>query len=82
MVNVMRTTLNIDDRLLKLAKLQAVEQGISLSMVIDNLLRQSLLKPSAKCKAVCLVTAAGSGVKPGVDLDNGGSLLDIMDAPE
>jgi hypothetical protein len=33
-------------------------------------------------KAVRLVTAAGSGVKPGVDLDNGGSLLDIMDEPE
>ena len=78
----MRTTLNIDDQLLKLAKHQAVEQGISLSMFIDSVLRQSLLKPSAERKAVRLVTAAGSGVKPGVDLDNGRSLLDIMDEPE
>ena len=78
----MRTTLNIDDQLLKLAKHQAVEQGISLSVVIENALRQSLLKPSVEGKAVRLVTANGSGVKPGVDLDSGRSLLDIMDEPE
>ena len=78
----MRTTLNIDDQLLNLAKHQAVEQGISLSMVIENVLRQSLLKPSMEYKAVRLVTAAGPGVKPGVDLDSGKSLLDIMDDPE
>ncbi len=78
----MRTTLNIDDQLLNLVKHQAVEQGISLSAVIENLLRQTLLKPSAERKSVRLVTAAGSGVKPGVDLDNGRSLLDIMDDPE
>ena len=81
-MSVMRTTLNIDDQLLKLAKHQAVEQGISLSMVIENVLRQSLLKQSVGSKPVRLVTAAGSGVKPGVDLDNGGSLLDIMAEPE
>ena len=81
-MSVMRTTLNIDDQLLKLAKHQAVEQGISLSMVIENVLRQSLLRPSVERKTVRLVTAAGSGVKPGVDLDNGRSLLDIMDEPE
>jgi len=52
---------------MKLAKRQAVEQGISLSMVIENVLRQSLLKPSVECKAVRLVTAAGTGVKLGVD---------------
>ena len=78
----MRTTLSIDDQLLNLAKHQAVEQGISLSMVIENVLRQSLLKPTVECKAVRLVTAAGSGVKPGVDLANGRSLIDIMDDPE
>ncbi|MCP4994766.1 MAG: DUF2191 domain-containing protein [Gammaproteobacteria bacterium] len=79
----MRTTLNIDDQLLNLAKHQAVEQGISLSAVIENLLRQSLLKPGeVEHKTVRLVTATGSGVKPGVDLANGRSLLDIMDDPE
>ena len=78
----MRTTLNIDDQLLDLAKHQAVEQGISLSAVMENLLRQSLLKPGVDREAVRLVTAAGCGVKPGVDLDNSGSLLGIMEDPE
>ena len=77
----MRTTLNIDDQLLNLAKHQAVEQGVTLSVVIENLLRQSLMEPGVESKAICLVTAAGSGVKPGVDLDNSGSLLDIMEDP-
>jgi hypothetical protein len=78
----MRTTLNIDDQLLNLAKHQAIEQGISLSEVIENMLRQAFSKPSVKRKAVRLITSGGSGVKPGVDLDNGRSLLDIMDDPE
>jgi len=83
LVYVMRTTLNIDDQLLNLAKHRAVEQGVSLSTVIENVLRQSLLKPSVvERKSVRMITAAGSGVKPGVNLDNGRSLLDIMDDPE
>jgi len=79
----MRTTLNIDDQLLNLAKYRAVEQGVSLSTVIENVLRQSLLKPSVvERKSIHIIAAAGSGVKPGVDLDNGRSVLDIIDDPE
>ena len=78
----MRTTLNLDDQLLNLAKHQAVEQGVTLSVVIENLLRQSLMEPGVESKAICLVTVTGSGVKPGVDLDSSGSLLDIMDDPK
>lgn len=77
----MRTTVNIDDQLLLSAKRRAIEQGISLSRVIENALRESLLKPDVEYKRIRLVTASGSGVKPGVDLDNSRSLLDIMDSP-
>ena len=77
----MRTTLNLDDQLLTYAKHQAVEEGISLAQVIENALRESLAKPKAKHDTIRLVTASGPGVKPGVDLDNGRSLLDIMDDP-
>jgi hypothetical protein len=77
----MRTTLNLDDQLLKLAKHRAIEQGVSLSEVIETMIRQSFLKQSVERKAVRLRTSAGSGVKPGVDLDNGRSLLDIMEDP-
>lgn len=77
----MRTTLNLDPQLLISAKHRAVEQGVSLSQVIENALRQSFSKPNVECKAVRLVTSSGSGVKPGVDLGNGRSLLDIMEDP-
>lgn len=77
----MRTTLNLDDQLLLYAKHQAVEERISLANVIENALRESLAKPRARRETIRLITATGPGVKPGVDLDNGRSLLDIMDDP-
>lgn len=77
----MRTTLNLDDQLLISAKHRAIEESVSLARVIENSLRESLAKPRAKRETIRLITASGSGVKPGVDLDNGRSLLDIMDHP-
>jgi hypothetical protein len=77
--DVMRTTLNLDDQLLMSAKHRAIEENVSLACVIENALRESLAKPRAQRKPIGLITASGLGVKPGVDLDNGRSLLDIMD---
>lgn len=77
----MRTTLNLDDKLLISAKHRAVEESVSLACVIENALRESLAKPQTKRKRIRLVTASGAGVKPGVDLDNGRVLLDIMGDP-
>lgn len=77
----MRTTLNLDDQLLISARHRAVEESVSLAQVIENALRESLAKPQAKRKRVRLVTMSGAGVKPGVDLDNGRSLSDVMDDP-
>jgi len=77
----MRTTLNLDDQLLVAAKHRAVEQRVSLAYVIESALRDSLAKPQAKRNKIRLVTVSGAGVKPGVDLDNGRSLSDIMDNP-
>jgi len=79
--HLMRTTLNLDDQLLISAKHRAVEESVSLARVIENALRESLARPRAKREAIRLITASGAGVKPGVDLDNGRSLLDIMDDP-
>jgi len=75
----MRTTLNLDDQLLISAKHRALEEKVSLARVIESALRESLAKPRAVRETIRLITASGSGVKPGVDLDNGRSLLDIMD---
>ena len=75
----MRTTINIDDQLLQSAKHRAIEQGTSLARVIENALRESLSKPKTNAKPIQLITCAGSGAKPGIDLDNSRSLRDIMD---
>lgn len=77
----MRTTLNLDDHLLISAKHRAVEENVSLACVIESALREFLAKPRAMRETIQLITASGPGVKPGVDLDNGRSLLDIMDDP-
>jgi hypothetical protein len=77
----MRTTLNLDDQLLISAKHRALEENVSLARVIENALRESLAKPRAMREAIRLITASGPGVKPGVDLDNGRSLRDMMDDP-
>jgi len=77
----MRTTLNIDDQLLDFARHRAIEERVSLAKVIESALRESLSKPMEKRETIRLITASGVGVKPGIDLDSGRSLLDIMDDP-
>jgi hypothetical protein len=74
----MRTTLNLDEALLVSAKHRALEERVPLSQVVENALRAALSKPRVECRPVRLVTAGGSGLKPGVDLDDGRSLLDLM----
>lgn len=75
----MRTTLNIDEILLEKAKHLAVERGVPLVRVIEDALKESLLKKASISKKVELVTFKGKGTKPGIDLDDGRSLLEIMD---
>lgn len=76
----MRTTIDIDDQLLMYAKLQAVQQGCTLKQIIENALRESLSHQNMESKRVKLETVSGAGLKPGVNLDDGRSLNDIMDS--
>lgn len=77
----MRTTIRIDEELLKRAKLFAVRSGKTLTAVIEDSLRESLSrqKETQQRESVKLVTFGGSGLQPGVDLDDSASLLDMMD---
>ncbi len=77
----MRTTLNLDDQLLDYARHRAVEERVSLAQVIESALRESLSKPKAAQETMRLITAPGIGIKPGIDLDDGRTLLDTMDEP-
>ena len=77
----MRTTLNLNEQLLISAKHRALEEKVPLSQLVESALREILARPRAKGEFVRLVTVSGSGVKPGVDLADKRSLLDIMDDP-
>ena len=74
----MRTTLNIDDQILLLAKHRAIEQGVTLTRVVESALREVFFRTDEKSVKIHLLTVKGAGVKPGIDLEHS-SLLDIMD---
>jgi hypothetical protein len=75
----MRTTINIDDQLLIYAKLQAAQQGCTLKQVIEDALREFFSHHHLEREPVKLETVSGAGLKPGINLDDGRSLNDIMD---
>ena len=81
----MRTTVNIDDGLLKEAKKVAAERGATLATVLEDALREALSrrKSAPPRRKVKLTTFAGvgdgAGVQPGVDLSDSAALLDLME---
>jgi hypothetical protein len=76
----MRTTVNIDDRLLRQAKLAATRSGRSLSDLVDDGLRLLLGRAAPEARDLAaLPTFGGSGLRPGVDLEDKGALLELLD---
>ena len=77
----MRTTLTIQDDLLRKAKQTALERHCSLRGLVEDALRAALSGPrlTSKAKPFRLATFRGKGVQPGVDLDHSAALLDIME---
>ena len=77
----MRTTIRLDDHLLREAKQYAARTGRSLTAVIEGALREVLTRRKTRPKTarVNLPTFRGNGLLPGVDLDDSASLLDVME---
>ena len=77
----MRTTINVDDQLLLQAKTQAAASGMTLTQLIEDALRESLIRREnvGSGGRVQIITMKGTGTRPGVDLDNSQSLLEIME---
>ncbi len=77
----MRTTVRLDDDLLRDAKKAAAARGCSLTALIEDSLRASLGRATAakRRKPVRLRTAGGKGTQAGVDLDDTAALLDLME---
>ena len=78
----MRTTIRINDDVLRAAKKAAVERDISLTKLIEEALREKLEYRSepVKNRRVRLTTFSGNGLQPGVDLDDSASLIEIMES--
>lgn len=80
----MRTTIRLDDDLLAAAKERAARTGRTLTALFEDALRAFLARGPAPRdeEALRLPTFDGGGLQPGVDLDDGASLLDLMDEPD
>jgi hypothetical protein len=79
----MRTTLRIDDPVLKRAKTWAAEAGMSLTALVKEALVAYMERPPQGAKdktgAIKLPSHGSGGTLPGVDLDDTSALLDLMD---
>jgi len=73
-----RTTVNINDDLLRRAREQALADGRALGDVVDDALRAHLARPLGT-GTVELPTYGGSGLQPGVDLDDKDRLAALLD---
>ena len=78
----MRTTIRIDEQLLKQARQLALRRNQSLSAVIEDALCEMLARQAGHGERppVHLPTFRGKGTLPGVDLDDSAALLDRTDA--
>ena len=77
----MRTTIRLNDRLLREAKRRAAGSGRTLTAVVEDALRESLARRRRRPMAapIRLTTVKGRGTLSGVDLDDSASLLDRME---
>ena len=80
MLRCMRTTIRLDDDLLRQAKALAARTGRTLTAVIEDGLREELARHLGRQgqPPVALPTFKGKGLRSGIDLDDTAGLLDIM----
>jgi len=77
----MQVTLDLDESLVEQARTIAAISNRTLKVVIEDVLREALARMAMPKKDVKLpVSRARGGLMPGVDLDNGVQLRDILDA--
>jgi hypothetical protein len=77
----MRTTLHLDDHLLRQAKKLAAETGRTFTAVVEDALRAALARRrrGKESEPFVLPTLQLGPPLPGVDLDNSAALLELME---
>lgn len=74
-----RTTLAIDDDLLRRLKEKSARESRTLQDVANELLRQALAKPSSRKRIRIQLRGWSAVQQPGVDLLDRDKLFDLMD---
>ena len=73
----MRTTVRLDDRLLRDAKSYAAAAGMTLTALIEESLRARMAETGSEPrKRVRLLTSGAEGMHPGIDVDNASIRVD------
>ena len=75
----MRTTIRLEDALLREAKSRAAKSGRSLNDFIADAVRVAIFAKPSRGPIAPWPTFGGNGLQPGVDLDNNAALLDLME---
>ena len=81
----MRTTIDIDDELLRQAKEWAARTDRSLRQIIDDALRETFKRVARQQDGGPVelpVSSQPPGLCPGVDLDHSAALLELMEQPD
>jgi hypothetical protein len=80
MLGCMRTTITIDGHLLAEVRRRAAERGQTVSQVIEDSIRESLLRGrGGEGSRFAVRPFSGGGVQGGVDLDDNAALRSLMD---
>jgi hypothetical protein len=74
----MKTTLNIDDQLLREAKKRAAEQGTTLTFVVEEALRGALTERGARHRGDVRWVVVDGG-PPRVDIDDRNALYTFLE---
>ena len=81
MLLCMRTTMDINDELLRAIRAHAADRRTTLKATVEQALREFLAGPArALPDAPPIPVFGGRGVQPGVDLTDNAALEAIMDA--
>jgi hypothetical protein len=76
-----RTTVSIDEDVLRAAKRRAADEGRPLGELVTEALRERLARrPAANRRRFKAVTAGSGGPLPGVDITSNAAVRDRLDA--
>lgn len=78
----MRTTINLNDRLLREAKRRAATEGKTLGQVMEQALRAYLAGPRARSSFTLQWRTERGRIQPGVRLDDRDALFDLLEGRE